>query len=383
MSRLTSRALALGALLLGAATAAGDLAAQSITERPPLRADADTNDWYAYFVEGAKQLRRSPEKAITYFRWAGRIDPSQAEPLVGEWAARWRQQPQLLEQYLAGAEFVVKSGEGQQIDSLLFRALAKNPMANQQVAFWVYQGLPGEWGGDNATQGFLAYSRGRFADAAKEFGKALSRSRAHPSLHYQRALALASLQQYDSAAAELQRLIDRMTQLDRKRLVSMYESKAMYEYARGRVLLAAGRQEEARDAFGRALVEDLSLASAHAGMALLATLAKDHASAAQEYDLAVQVEPSDPWLRFGHGTALMAVGQLDAAAAELRKAIELEPYYAAPYYNLSAVLEKQGRAAEAAMALEGFLARASAKYYSAQITAAQVRLGRLREAAGR
>lgn len=382
MSRLTRRAPALVALLLGAA--AGNSAnAQPVTERPPLRAEADTNDWYAYFVEGAKQLRRSPEKAIAYFRWAGRIDPSQAEPLVGEWAARWRQEPALLEQYLAGAEFVVRSGEGQRIDSLLFRALAKNPMANQQVAFWVYQGLPGEWGGDHATQGFLAYSRGKFADAAKEFAKALARQRAHPSLHYQRALALASLQQYDSAAAELQRLIDRMTQLDRKRLVSMYESKAMYEYARGRVLLAAGRRDEARDAFGRALVEDLSLASAHAGMALLATLAKDHAAAAQEYDLAVQLEPSDPWLRFGHGTALMSVGQLDEAATQLRKAIELEPYYAAPYYNLSAVLEAQGKAAEAAMALEGFVARASAKYYAAQLAAAPVRLAKLRGIAGR
>jgi Flp pilus assembly protein TadD len=48
-------------------------------------------------------------------------------------------------------------------------------------------------------------------------------------------------------------------------------------------------------------------------------------------------------LRLYHGAVLRSAGRLDEAGVQLRKAIELDPYYAAPYFWLAAVYAAQGK----------------------------------------
>ena len=73
------------ALVLGA----GALWAQDSPVRPRLAAEADTNDWQAYFDYGVEQLQRVPGRADAAFYWAGRLDPWRSEPFYGRWVTYW------------------------------------------------------------------------------------------------------------------------------------------------------------------------------------------------------------------------------------------------------------------------------------------------------
>src|SRR2546426_12658584 len=80
-------------------------------------------------------------------------------------------------------------------------------------------------------------------------------------------------------------------------------------------------------------------------------------SAISEMDLAVQVKPDDPWVRATNGQTLAQIGRAADAAVQLRKAVDLEPFYPGPYYLLGRVAEMLGKRAEAADDYRGYLAR--------------------------
>ena len=380
MRRLTSlrrAAWAAAALLLPIASGAQvDRRGERVPDRPSLRADADSNDWQAYYAEGIKHLKKLPDRATAYFYWASRLDPSVAEPIFARWVSSWRQDPRLLEEYLNGAEYVVKSGKGATIDSIAYRALLRNPLVNQQLTLWVYEGLPGEWASDPLTNGWMLYNRGKYEGALEEFASALKDPK-RIAVHYDRALVFAALQQNDSAALELEQLVAAMHGRQQKRLTSVYESTAMYEYAAGRAWAFARDFDKAKEAFGRALTEDLSLYMAHAALAELGRLQKDSALAVQEYAQAVELAPGDAALRFGYGNLLLELERYEDAVVQFRAAIEDEPYYALPYLNLAVALDKLGRGREALAPLETFVARAPARYRQqadiAATRAAQIR----------
>jgi tetratricopeptide (TPR) repeat protein len=258
-----------------------------------------------------------------------------------------------------GKKFVVEAKETKQIDSLRYNAMLKNPMMFQGLwmrIFDDYQGIQTSL--DPATQGFLAYGRGDHRRAVDRFATALKENKKNQSLRYDRALAFAQLTEYDSATAELQKLLEDKAKKDEKDLVRFYESKAMYEYSIGMLQLAKGDVEAAKAAYGRALTEDLSFAMAHYQLAELALATGDSATALQELDQAVQLDSSYVGSRFVYGLALLVQGRTVDAERHLRKAIELEPHFSAAYFPLAYILEFDGKNTEAAEMYEAFAQRA-------------------------
>jgi Flp pilus assembly protein TadD len=91
----------------------------------------------------------------------------------------------------------------------------------------------------------------------------------------------------------------------------------------------------------------------------LALAARDTATALVEYGLARETDPTDVELYPGHGKALRSGHHLSEAAAELRRAIALEPSYAELYFALAAALEDSGDKTGAAAAYGQFLSRST------------------------
>jgi len=87
----------------------------------------------------------------------------------------------------------------------------------------------------------------------------------------------------------------------------------------------------------------------------------DTTSALSEMDLAVQVKPDDPWVRATYGQTLAQTGRAADAAVQLKKAVDLEPFYPGPYYLLGRVAETLGKPAEAAEDYRGYLTHASSR----------------------
>jgi Tfp pilus assembly protein PilF len=132
----------------------------------------------------------------------------------------------------------------------------------------------------------------------------------------------------------------------------------------GLIQLEEENYAAARDAFGRALAENLSFYQAHARLGDVAMLQHDPAAALAEYDQAVQLYGDDPVLRDNYGVALLRSGQAHYADAEaqFRKAVELAPDYANPYFNLAVALADEGRKEDAIVQFREFVRRAPRRY---------------------
>jgi tetratricopeptide (TPR) repeat protein len=141
--------------------------------------------------------------------------------------------------------------------------------------------------------------------------------------------------------------------------VYLYESKALMEHSIGMIHHRIGNLDAAKEAFGRALQEDLSYSPAHVQLGFLALESKDTVTALAELDLATQIRDDDPGLRYIYGY-MLAIARKNAEAQEqLRKAIALDPVFALPHYVLAQVLEAQGSRPEAVTEYQQFLAMAS------------------------
>lgn len=347
--------LLLGALCLTATAAA----AQKVPKRPELFAGADTNSWFAYFQSGISNLRRRPDVAADDFYWAERLNPGAPEPLYASWVAYWKKRPDRFWDYMAGKRYVVESKEVQHIDSLRLKALQRNPMMFQGLWITLFDDDTDlNMSLEPAIQGLIAYAHGNPVKAAERFAVAV-KSKDNRGFRYDRALALYQISQYDSAANELQILIDDMKKREEKKLVRSYESKQMYEYGIAVLMLAKGDTAAARQALGTALTEDLSFAPAHVQLAHLAVATGDTATAVQELSQAVELDSTDVTAQYELGVQLMLQNKTDDAQAHLRKAIALEPYFAQPYFPLAYILEFEEKNAEAADMYLAFAARAS------------------------
>ena len=347
--------LVLSALCLTATAAA----AQKVPKRPELFAGADTNSWFTYYQAGLSNLRRRPDLAADDFYWAERLNPGAPEPLYAGWVAYWKRRPDRFWDYIAGKRFVVESKEVQHIDSLRLKALQRNPMMYQGLWIELFEDQgPLNMSLDPAMQGIVAYAHGNPMKAAERLGEAV-KSKDNRSFRYDRALALYQIAQYDTAANELQILIDDMKKREEKKLVRMYESKQMYEYAIGILMLAKGDTTAAREALGKALTEDLAFAPAHVALAHLAAATGDTATAVQELSQAVELDSTDVIAHYELGVSLMMQNKTEDAKVHLRKAIALEPYFAQPYFPLAYILEFDENNKEAAEMYLAYAARAT------------------------
>lgn len=338
--------------------------------RPRLDASQDPNSAAAYQRLGMERLARSPHEAAAAFHWAHRVDPSLAEAFYAERIARHLSDIRQLSGYIYRNRSVLKRKEVLEIDSLQIEALIRNPMLNpwlDRVLFelW-FEKVTGsiervDWDrSDPGNSAWIALSNGQFEKAANSYAKAIKQDKKAYGYHLDRALALYLSTQMDSSVAAIQAYIEARNTDEKKEVVFVYQSKALAEFTLGWVYDRMGRQDQAKEAYGRALAEDLSFAMAHVALAEMAQAANDTATSLQEFDLAVQLRGDDPLMRLRYGNALVAAGRHEDATMQFERAVELEPHFALPWYALAQASDRTGRKPRAIEAYQGFVERAPA-----------------------
>jgi tetratricopeptide (TPR) repeat protein len=346
-----------GLLLQGAlATLAASQVGPAAPRRPPIGADRDTNSAVAYYDYGVSQLPERPELAADAFDWATRLDPSLAEPWYGRWAALLLAQPaRVVGDYLTGQPYLATSKDIQQIDSMRYQALLREPLLPMRldamlVAAWLQSVSTGEvdlarirarFG--PAAAGWIAYGQGRYPEALREYALAIAQRPRAFGLRAARARVFLAMGQLDSAAAGYNELLHVQREAEDEELVHVYESKELILYTVARIHEAQGDLAGAREAYGRALVENLAFYPAHAALARLALAAADTSAALPEYALSLELHAADAPLHYDYGRILFARHRYDDAAEQFRMAIQAEPYYAPPYYPLAYVMENRFR----------------------------------------
>lgn len=375
------RAILLAAL---AAVFSTELPAQRLgppAPRPQLEAGADTNDANAYYDYGLVEFDRDPEKASAAFYWAARLNPAWGEPIYARRAALLMMDPRLLRWTMEGDRRALTSDETRKLDSLQFRALMLSPFLYRRLdkrMFATYvRNLFKDGSGSppadidfqieqylrnapDAMRAWAAYSDGNFPIALSSYARALVSAKDKASVRLDRGRIFAMQNQVDSANKEFKLAITEMQKRDQKDLVVFYNSKALAEYSTAVLLEGADSVAGAREAYGRALQEDLAYFPAHLRLGLLALGTKDTTTAMSELALASQLAPGEPYIRYINGYVLAASGHVAEAAAELQKSVELEPFYALPYLRLAQINEHLGKGAAAADAYAQFLAKSKA-----------------------
>lgn len=366
---VTMLAFVLALPVAGAAQQAGDVPA-----RPALPAMSDTNSATVYHQFGVRRLRQDPREAAAAFYWASRLNPEAAQHPYGRWVALVIAEP---EAYSASRE-----GDSRQavrarlLDSLRARALLLDPfmhrsLDDQLVLELAMRYYGGTVGGDveaalaqimrqNPEDAALVnYSRGRFDETLAILARVAQRNRKNAYVRMERGRTFVLMGSLDSGRVQIDSalLIARRRDADSTRF--RYEQKSAWEFSLGRVLAMQGRNDQAREAFERALMEDLSYFPAHIQLGQLHMLRRDTAAALREFSRAVESRADEYVSHFTYGYYLAVVNQMDSALVHLRRAIDLEPFAAPPRLMLGAALEAKGDNAGAITAYESFLARAS------------------------
>ena len=382
--RCTPLTLVLGLAALSASGVAQAHKGKDEPKRPRLSADADTNNSRSYYDLGLEKLDRDPELAADAFYWAARLDPTSADAFYGRRCAllladKWR-----FQKYIEEDRRTLQSSEVKRIDSLYFYSLTINPFLYRKLDVRLFGDYIQNWAEEYARRNnvsanevrfvverqiqqeasqsmraWQAYGDGRFRDALRLYAEAIKHARYKAGLRADRGRLFFQLGEADSALSELTLALEEMRKTDKKDLVYVYESKALLEHSIGLVQQRLGNEAAAKEAFGRALQEDLSYFPAHLQLAYIGINTKDTSMALSEMDLAVQIRPDDAFLRYTYGYALGATGRYADAQVQLVKAIEADPYYAAPYYVLGQVLDALGKLDDASAQYKTFLARAS------------------------
>jgi tetratricopeptide (TPR) repeat protein len=385
----------------GAALGAQSARKENVPPRPRFQVARDSNSAASYYYHGMQVLGKNPAEAADAFWWASRLEPEWADPVYARRVALIMKDESSLIEYVMNGR---RTSEQKRADSLQTRALLLDPFLYRKLdkemldrAINSYIRQRDRYNGGTGTMpvflrpselaidyprlaGWMAYSDGKFADALKYFAAAMKRYPKAYDIHSERADVLFLVANYDSTLAELGVMLDEMRKLDEKKLIAFYDSKAFVEYQTGKVHVARGDLARAREAFGRALTEDLSFYMAHAALSGVALAQHDTATAIQEYDLAVQLKGDDPGLRYQYGAMLFVTRKYDAAAEQFAKAIELDPDYAKPYFPLAYIHDGNGRDADAARYYDGFVSRAPAAD-EARVQQAKARLAELRASA--
>jgi predicted Zn-dependent protease len=292
--------------------------AEKIPRRPKLDPAADTNSASAYYFFGLQELRNRPDRAADAFYWASRLEPAWAEPLYGRRTALLLTDRRRLIDFVFGKEYVHRSAEVRRADSLLYLALLQNPFLHRALdrilIEQVIEELTGErpfgnWARDNPDMAaWFAYSQGKFGAAAPYYAEAIKRKPKAFWLRDDRARNYYMMGQYDSSLTDMSVVLDSLRQREDKNVVVFYQSKAMYEYSIGMIHIQRKDLTAAREAFGRALAEDLSFYMAHARLAEVAFALGDTAGAETELDLAVQLSGEDASLRYRYGQLMLGLG---------------------------------------------------------------------------
>lgn len=380
----------LAALALLCSLVSAGLQAQAKPPKRPRLGDADTNDALAYYRRGVTLLERDPGAASDAFYWASRIDPAFAEALYARRIAGFLANERLMVRYFEGARGVEASRDVQQLDTLEYRAQMLNPfflrdldraffagylMADfnqalrrsgqppldpsqrQELDYYIEGYL--RTGTSFRLRAALSASQRNFPQALDLYRRAMADSRDRAGILIDRARLFYVTGVTDSALGQLREAVAVLRQRESDRTVRVYQSKELFEHGIAMIHEQRGELPAAREAYGRALQENLSYYPAHLRLGLVALGAGDTATAVSELELASQVAPKEVAVHVTFGTLLGQVGRTDEAEAHLRQAVELEPYYALPHYLLGRVAELRKNRDQALAAYRAFLGRAA------------------------
>jgi tetratricopeptide (TPR) repeat protein len=374
-------------LAFGSLVAATPLAAQkqhAVPKRPKLQFTSDTNDAFAYYQLGQQMLDRDARVAAAAFYWVTRLNPNSAEAFYGLRTARHLSDAFRFKRYMEDDRKTIESADVKQIDSLLTRAVMLNPFLYRKfdelmfrsyvlhtvtnspragadrpsvvdVDYWY-----GIWmrNAGPETRAWVAYSQGRFPDALRGYAEALKGTKSQARLRTERGRIFYLLGNADSALAELKVALDELRKKDSKELVKLYDSKAILEHSIAKIHESRGDLAAAREAYGRALEEDLAFYPAHSGLANLALQMGDTTTALSEMELAVQINGEEPVLRLIYAYMLMEAKRYADAEAQLTKGIEVEPFFSNLYHVLGRVHEAQKNYPAAIAQYDAYLQRA-------------------------
>lgn len=383
------RKLLLAAALLGLAAASPAVHAQrvrvhDVPARPALWAGADTNSASVYYLWAMQRVQTDPAQAAAGFYWAERLKPGWADALYGRRMALLLADPQRLVDYEEGKSYLLRNAEMLATDSLVLRASQRAPFLYTALEkpYWemylrtVYRDIiRRQTGIDNASdaeylmrtalsnlgpdmKAWNDYSAGRFPAAVRGYEQAL---RGYPRAFGLRVrLGHARYLAGDprGAATAISEAIGQWRENDRREVVRLYESKAVLEFSRAVALEEAGDTTAAREAFGRALEEDLSFWPVHRHLSVKAMERGDTATAVSEMALAVELAPAEADLHYDYGIMLIQNHQPLEGVAELNKAVAMDAYYAEPHFILALLNDQAQLTTDAAEHFRHFLDRA-------------------------
>jgi tetratricopeptide (TPR) repeat protein len=378
-----------------------------VPARPAMWAGADTNSATTYYNHGLSVLEERPAEAAAAFYWASRLNPGWADPLYARRVALMMADPRRLVNYIDGNRTTLRNPEVLAIDSLQLRALSLDPFLFQKLdkqlikryLLTVYTEASKDYAGnpdaalasfaverqldhaDPFYRAWLAYSEGRFPAAIEQYERELRGARNKLRMRSDLARLHYLSGNYARSIEHLNAALEIARNREDREVVFVYENKAMLQHSLATVHARAGDAAAAREAYGRALQEDLAFAPAHARLSALALAAGDTASALSEMALAVETAPGDAVLHYDHGVLLARGGRIAEAVAELKRAAELEPYYAAPHFLLAFAHDRSDMHAEALEHYQAFLERAPRD--DPQRARAAARVAELRSAHGR
>ena len=380
MSRYAKGILAIAVSLAFVTVVASAQGPHRLPDRPSLPAGSDRNDPWSYYRLANSYMPKDPERAADAFFWAARLNPTWAEAYYGRRVALLLRDGQRLVRYYEGDEGVIRETQG--IDSLYLYALTLNPFLGPQLDYLILDAMIKEYSRQAANRSgespseiawqiqtylresprwraLLAYRDGNNIRALSLYAQAIPRSKEKGGIIAERGRLFFQMGQYDSAFANLTQALAELRKADKKDLVFLYESKALMEARLGMIEQVKGNKTAATEAFGRALQEDLSYFPAHVMLAFLALETGDAETVISEMNLAVDIRPDDPGIRYRYGYALGTVSRLEEAEVQLKKAVELNSDFAAPHFTLGEVYQASSRRPEAIKEYETFLALAA------------------------
>ena len=243
--------------------------------------------------------RDRPREAADAFYWAYQINPTLSDALYGRYTAMLMINPSRLVQYWDGERRLLRQPEIMAIDSLYYRALTMDPFLYRRFEAGLFRMYLESWareeldrsGGMDVTEGEVrrwvtqmllngspyirgreAYARGQFQDALRLYEEALreSRQRSRSYLRAERARLHAHMRSWTPALTDMTQALEDMRRQDQRDLVYLYESKALLEHGVGMLHERMANLPAAREAYGRALTEELSFYPAHVRLATLA-----------------------------------------------------------------------------------------------------------------
>jgi tetratricopeptide (TPR) repeat protein len=353
--------------------------------RPKLPRGADTSSGYDYYRLGLSRLRVNPKEAAAAFYWAERLSPLTAVAYYGERIALLMADPYTLRGYIEGDRRVLASARVRRIDSLQVRAVTLDPFFPRNldedliVTYFTnlvrdrlrQQGAQVSDGAieyvvrtaiddaDPSMRARLAYARGNYGQAVAYWAGQERNDPKDANLRALRSHALFLMGAIDSARAELEAALATAQRADAEELKYVYDSKVLWRFQLGRMYELQGSDSAARDAYQRALVEDLSFYPAHVRLAYVALHASDTTTAVRELESAIQVKGDDFSARLLLGIVQAARHAFDSATEHLNHAADIEPWVAYPHFVLGGVRLEAGDRDGAVTEYRRFLALAA------------------------